>query len=122
MSLPTHLEIINAMEEYVLDKKKPMSSRGCVFNWMSEYSQENHIRMVVIVNKLLKINPDYYDEDFDIPKEDIKEIFKLGCDIHNSGGFTAQQACYYIAVNFISKHNNVKAIEYCWNNAGDWKN
>jgi hypothetical protein len=117
--LPTYQQVITRIEIYL---KYPSQMSGNVFGWMSEYSERNHARMIVIVSKLLKIKEDFYHEDFDVPEEDKKEIFKIGCDIDKDGGFQAQQACFYIVRNFIEPDNNrTKAIEVCWNRAGSWR-
>jgi hypothetical protein len=109
------------MEKFIMGDF-PSGIRGNVFAWASEYSQVNHARMISIVSLLQKIPYDYYDEDFDVSTEDKAKIFKIGLDIHNQGGFTAQQACYYVATNFIARGDRkLKAIECCWSGAGNWK-
>ena len=115
---PTYEKVIEDMEKYI---QEGGIEGGDVFDWLSEYSQINHTRMMVIVNKLCEIKEDYYDDEFDIPEETKKEIFNTGCDIHREGGLKTQQACFYIVRNFIDlKTNNTKAIAVCWNGAGDW--
>lgn len=121
-NLPTYSEIVDIMERFIMDKSNSQDIRCSVFKWMSEYSQLNHSRMVVIVNKLISIKEDYYDEEFDIPDNVKNKIYKIGCDIDKQGGLDAQQACFYIARNFIKPNNNrLKAIELCWDGAGEWK-
>jgi hypothetical protein len=109
------------MMEYIQDIKRPAELRGCVFSWMAEYSETNHIRMSRVVELLNK----YEDkEDFrlsDILKEERDEIFKIGCQIGKEGGLTAQIACFYISTNFM-KNDNPVLIKYLWNNAGEWQN
>lgn len=106
------------MEEYIAnDILYPPEFRQRVFAWAAEYSQLNHARMISIVSLCLKK---------EISKKDQDTIFKIGCDIHKQGGFTAQQACYYIAKNFISRHDpavilEIQSIQCLWDGAGDWK-
>ena len=122
MTLPSYKQVCDAMERFVLDKSKPQEFRGRVFGWMSEYSERNHARMFEVVTILKQIELEYHHPDFDVP-ESIKEIiFNIGCDIDKEGGLTAQQACFYTALNFIdSNDKRLKAIEYCWNMAGKWR-
>ena len=64
-----------------------------------------------------------------LPQEDEYEaaanaaaIYKIGCDIDKEGGFTAQEACFYIAANFIdAKDKRIKNIERNWKGAGQWR-
>lgn len=121
-TLPTYEELINKIHEYLNSSNAIIGGMGMnVFVWMSEYSETNHSRMMIIVSKLLSIQADYYDEDFEVPADDKKAIFNIGLDIHNEGGFTAQQACFYIVRNFVEPTNKrTKAIEICWNGAGEW--
>jgi len=119
---PTYEKVMERMDNFVRDFSRPSEFRGAVFNWMSEYSLRNHARMVVIASKLCAIKEDYYHEDFDVPEETKKEIFNMGCEIDREGGKTAQQACFYIAINFIEPTNKrIKAIECCWHGAGSWR-
>lgn len=123
MELPTYEKVIENMENFIKDLSKDRMTAGAVFGWLSEYSRRNHARMVVIASKLCAIKEDYYHEDFDVPEEIKKEIFDFGCDIDREGGFQAQQACFYVAVNFIAPTNKrLKAIEICWGGAGSWRN
>jgi len=122
MSLPTYTQICDAMETYMNDTTHPELMRMNVLDWSTEYSERNHTRMVTIVSRLINIEPDYCDEDFEVPEKDEQCIFKIGCDIHNEGGLTAQQGGYYIAINFVAPKNmRTRAISSCWHNAGDWK-
>ena len=119
-SLPTYEKVIEDMENFIKDLSKEIAVD--VFGWLSEYSRRNHDRMVVIASKLCAIEEDYYHEDFNVPEETKKEIFNIGCDIDREGGFQTQQACFYIAVNFIAPTNKrIKAIETCWSGAGSWR-
>lgn len=121
-SLPTYEKVIEDMENFIKDLSKDRMIAVDVFGWLSEYSRRNHARMVVIASKLCAIEEDYYHEDFDVPEKTKKEIFNIGCDIDREGGLETQQACFYIAVNFISPTNNrIKAIEICWSGAGSWR-
>ena len=92
-SLPTYRQVCDAMEKYVGDHSNPQGKRQCVFQLISEYGERNHYRMVDVVGKLKRIAN---DSDFHVPKNDKADIFKIGCDIDNEGGFVAQQACFYI--------------------------
>ena len=64
-----------------------------------------------------------------LPQEDEYEtaanaaaMYKIGCDIDKEGGFTAQRACFYIAMNFIdTKDKRIKNIERNWKGAGQWR-
>ena len=119
--MKTYNEICTEMENYTTSQEYPQETRRSVFMWMAEYSERNHNRMVDITNMLKKIEEDYYDEDFDINQDDKEKIFNIGCEIDKEGGFRAQQACFYIATNFIDCNDNrLKAIELCWDKAGEW--
>ena len=104
------------MEKFITSDY-PAELRSNVFAWASEYSKLNHARMISIVSLLQKEQ---------LTKEDEKKIFQIGCDIHKQGGKTAQQACYYVARNFISRRDPVLTLEInnilcLWDGAGDWK-
>ena len=48
--------------------------------------------------------------------------YGVGLLLHMEGGFQLQQRCFYLAVNFMDdEKKRLKAIERCWNGAGDWK-
>jgi len=122
ISLPTYKETISKMAEYVTDTSKPERIRRAVFEWEAEYSERNHNRMMIVVSKLFAIKANYHEEEFDVPEEDKKIIFDIGCDIHKEGGKTAQQACFYTVINFVEPDNKrTKAIEVLWNRAGEWR-
>lgn len=109
------------MFEYIQDNKRPAELRGCVFSWMAEYSETNHIRMSRVVEILNKYEDHENFRMRDILKEDIDEVFKIGCDIGKEGGLTSQQACFYISTNFM-KNDNPELIKILWDGAGDWQN
>jgi hypothetical protein len=118
--IPTYEKVIKDMEEFVANNEGSFLGSS-IFIWLSEYSERNHARMTDVVSLLCSIEEDYYDEDFAVPKEDRQKIFDIGCDIDREGGFAAQQACYYIARNFLAKDfSQVKALELCWSGAGSW--
>ena len=120
--MKTYNEIYSEMENYITSQKYHQETTRLVFMWMTEYSERNHNRMVDIAKMLKKIEKDYYDEDFDINQDDKEKIFNIGCEIHKEGGLGAQQACFYIATNFIDCNDKrLKAIELCWDGAGDWQ-
>jgi len=116
-SVKSYEQVIKEMNEYI---EKNTRLKSDIIEWKSQYTEEFHERMLDAVSRLVKIKEEVWDEDFDVPKEDNDVIFKLGCDIHKKGGLRKQQACYYVAINFINRDAKVKTIETCWNGAGNW--
>ena len=117
-SLPTYEQVIKSMEEYI-DGGGSLST--AVSTWMSEYSESNHGRMAIVVSLLACIEESFYDENFDVPKADEEKIYDIGCIIDRDSGYTGQQACYYIAINFLAKdYSQVRGVEFCWHGAGSW--
>jgi len=115
-SIPTYEQVCDAMEDYVNDQSHPGELRRQVFVWMSEYSERNHHRMTTIISKLLPQEDEYETA------ANAAAIYKIGFDIDKEGGFTAQEACFYIAANFIdAKDKRIKNIERNWKGAGQWR-
>lgn len=115
-SIPTYEAVCGAMEKYVSDRSQPGEMRNQVFGWMSEYSERNHRRMTTIISKLLPQENEYETA------ANAAAIYKIGFDIDKEGGFTAQRACFYIAMNFIdAKDKRIKNIERNWKGAGQWR-
>ncbi len=106
------------MERYAEDISRPAGFRGKVIQWLSEYSETNHVRMLRVVDVMKRIRGDRYDL---LSVSDKAEVFRIGSDIGIGGGFEAQQACFYVAVNFLDPSDKrMVCIEYLWNGAGDW--
>jgi hypothetical protein len=120
-ALPTYLELHRKLEEYIRDPSKPNDMRFTVFQGQAEYNDCTHDLMMIIAGKLTAIKADFHQEEFAVPDDDQKVIFDIGCDIHRIGGKTAQEACYYIVLNFVDSGRKTKVIEQLWNGAGDWR-
>ena len=115
-NIPTYEQVCDAMEDYVNDQSHPGELRRQVFGWMSEYSERNHHRMTTIIRNLLPQEDEYETA------ANAAAIYKIGFDIDKEGGFTAQRACFYIAMNFIdAKDKRMMNIERNWKGAGQWK-
>ena len=107
------------MEKYAGDRSMPAAFRGQVSQWLSEYSETNHARMLKVVETLKRMDGDRYHS---LSAADKGEVFKIGCDIGSAGGIDAQQACFYVAANFIAPADKrVACVKYLWNGAGDWE-
>ena len=121
----TYEEVESGMTGYVEELRHPEEIRHEVWKWILEYSEENHKRMVNIAELVKKIEVSYDHEDFDVPDEDKAVIHKIGCDIDEEGGFEAQEACFHVATNFLTDDaelkKKLKAIQVCWNKAGEWR-
>ena len=117
-----YLYLIYKIEDYMNDKDKPQDLRFAVMTWSAEFPERNYERMLRIKNLLSSIKEDYIHPDFDVPEDMSKEIKQIGLSIHNEGGFTAQQGCYYIMINFMNDKNDkrLKALDCVWSGVGDW--
>ena len=112
---PSYKKVCDDMEAFIANKSKPAELRGAVFGWMAEYPEEYHHLMSYIVHLLKAIKEDFHDHDFAIPEGTRTKIYKIGCLIKKRGGFTAKQACFYVALNFLDPFDSrMKAIKICW--------
>jgi uncharacterized protein (UPF0297 family) len=119
--IKTWSECGETMKKYLEDKKGDAEQRGLVFQIYNELTAQHYNEMKKICDLLFSINKDYYSEDFDVPADMKEKIFDIGVELHNKGGKYIQQLCFYLAVNFMSDDKRLKAIECCWNGAGEWK-
>jgi hypothetical protein len=117
--MSSYKEVCARMERYAEDSSRPSAFRGQVIRWLSEYSETNHARMMTVVDVLKRMQGDRYDL---LSPDDKALVYQIGCDIGSGGGFVAQQACFYIAVNFLDPPDKrLVCLKYLWNGAGDWK-
>ena len=91
-------------------------------SWENEYNSAHHDLILEAINRLLRIPGDDRSPEFEVPEDDCEFIRQVGVTLHQRGGFTAQQASFYIACNFIAPGNRrMNFIKYCWNEAGQWQ-
>jgi hypothetical protein len=122
-TFPSYIEIVAKMEKFMADEDKPEYLRQSVMTWWAEFPERNYDRMLRVKKLLETIEPDWTDEDFDVPDWIKAEIKEIGDKINREGGKDTMVGCFYILINFMNpdKNKRLKALEVCWDGVGDWK-
>lgn len=113
--IPSFEEVNTIMENF---HHPDPEIRYSVFCWYSEFSINNYIRMKTCMLELYKIPAEQ-----DIPSDSLLLLKDIGNQIWKEGGLTAQQACFYIMVNFMDIHRDgrLKRLQIAWNGCGEWR-
>jgi len=108
---PSYETVSNAIMNF-LKSDNDANAKASYFQFQSEYGEYQHELMKVIYEN-------FSDKSF---------CKNIGEEIHNNGGFTAMQGCYYIFRNFSpfatadngNYHSYGRLLEYYWDGVGNW--